>query len=302
MIAATDAVAIVGAGRMGSQIGCEYALGGHVVTWIVRSPERAHVAIDEALALAASSGLHTAHDVERARANVRTAARVADAEGEVGLVVESIEERFEAKVEVLGAAAAARPAAVLASNTSSIEIGRLGSAVGAAERTIGTHYWNPPLLMPLVEVIRGEGTAPAVVDAVVAALQRLGKEPVVIQHEVPGFVWNRLQFALLREALWLVENGVADADTVDRIVRSGNARRWRHLGPFETVALGGVQTFGSIAAELFPVLSTAADASGLERWVADDPAVIEELRRRRDDALGRELRAERDRGPAGPAT
>jgi 3-hydroxybutyryl-CoA dehydrogenase len=142
-------------------------------------------------------------------------------------------------------------------------------------------------------VIPGEGTAPGVVDAVVATLRRLGKDPVVIRHEVPGFVWNRLQFALLREALWLVENGVADADTIDRVVRLGNARRWRHLGPFETVALGGVETFTSIAAQLFPLLSTATDGAGLERWVADEPELLDELRRRRDEALGRELRAER---------
>ncbi len=284
---------MIGAGRMGSQIGCEYALGGHLVTWIVRSPDRARASLDEAFALAASSGLYPAEQIEQARSNVRMASSVAEVEGPVGLVVESIEERLDAKVEALGAAAAAWPDAVLASNTSSIEIGRLGSAIGAAERMIGTHYWNPPLLMPLVEVIRGEQTADAVVVDVVSALERLGKEPVVIQREVPGFVWNRLQFALLREALWLVENGVADAETVDRIVRSGNARRWRHLGPFETASLGGVQTFTTIAAGLFPLLSTAADGAGLEQWVTDDPEVLDELRRRRDHALAGELKAER---------
>ena len=299
MIGATDGVAMIGAGRMGSQIGCEYALAGHPVTWIARSPERASAAIDAALAVAvaAASGVYSPAELESARANVRTASTLADADGPVALVAESIEERFEAKVEVLGAAAAAWPDAILASNTSSIEIGRLGRAIGAAERTIGTHYWNPPLLMPLVEVIRGEETEPAVVDAVVTALQRLGKDHVVVRHEVLGFVWNRLQFALLREALWLVENGVADPETVDRIVREGNARRWRHLGPFETVALGGVHTFSRIAAQLFPVLSTAGDATGLERWVPDDPAFLDELRRRRDEALARELREERGSSP-----
>lgn len=302
MIGPRDAVAVIGAGRMGSHIGCEYALGGHPVTWIVRSPERARDAIDDAFALAESSGVHAADAVARGRAIARTAAGPDDAQGEPALVVESVEERLETKVELLGAAAAAWPSAILASNTSSLEIGAIGRAVGAAERTIGTHYWNPPLLMPLVEVIRAEETLPAVVDAVVGALRRLGKEPVVIQHEVPGFVWNRLQFALLREALWLVENGVADPETVDRVVRSGNARRWRHLGVFETVALGGVQTFATIAAELFPVLSTASDAAGLERWVTDEPALLDELRRRRDDTLARELRAERGSGNERPAT
>src|SRR5207244_1763533 len=128
------------------------------------------------------------------------------------LAVESVPEELELKARLLREVAAASPAAILASNTSSIPISELGAAVGAPERVVGTHYLNPPLLMPPVEVVAGEHTDPAVVATVVETLEALGKQPVLVRRDVPGFVWNRLQFALLRECVWLVDHGVASTD------------------------------------------------------------------------------------------
>jgi 3-hydroxybutyryl-CoA dehydrogenase len=249
-------VVVIGAGRMGSQIGEEYAAGGHEVTFVTRST----------------------NDASRAR-------RTDDAPP-ADLVVESVPEDFALKVEVLGAAAAAHPDAVLASNTSSLSITTLGEAIGAPERTLGTHYWNPPRLMPLVEVIRGAASERAVAF-VVDALRALGKRPVEIARDVPGFAWNRLQFALLREALWLVDEGVAEPAVVDEIVRDGLARRWRYTGPFETAALGGIETFERVAANLFPELSTAAAAPGLAAAAGSVP--LDGVAERRDAGLAEEL-------------
>ena len=160
---------------------------------------------------------------------------------------------------------------------------------------MGAHYWNPPLLMPLVEVIRGEETADDVVETLTATLRGLGKRPVLVDRDVPGFAWNRLQLALLREAVWLVENGVASPAAVDEIVRDGLARRWRYTGPFQTAALGGAATFERVAANLWPVLSDADSLSGLPRWLDESPQTTGQLRERRDKGLAADLQADRAR-------
>jgi 3-hydroxybutyryl-CoA dehydrogenase len=110
-----------------------------------------------------------------------------------------------------------------------------------------------------------------------------------VQRDVPGFVWNRLQFALVRECVWLVEQGVASAETIDEVMRAGLARRWRHVGPFRAMALGGIDTWNRSAANIVPELSTAAalpDLNGFARMAGD----LEADARARDAALARELR------------
>src|SRR5207237_2718167 len=160
------------------------------------------------------------------------------------------------KVALLRPLAAGSPDAVFATNTSSLGITALGDAIGAPERTIGTHYWNPPLLMPLVEVVAGEHTSPEVVSLARETVAALGKRPVLVR-DVPGFVWNRIQMAVLREAAWVVENGVAAPDTVDAILRHGLARRWSNVGFFEAISLGGVGTWRATSANLLPEPSAA---------------------------------------------
>jgi 3-hydroxybutyryl-CoA dehydrogenase len=289
-------VAIVGAGLMGAQIGCEYALAGCAVQWIVRDRARAERRVEQALALALQHGLADETTVSRARAAMswsagETAAGLALEQPE--LIVESLPEDLELKAAVLGPLAARHPDAILATNTSSISIGALGRAAGVSERIVGTHYWNPPLLMPLVEVVAGECTPLALRERVEALLRAIGKRPVVLEREVDGLLWNRLQLAVLREALWLVEHGVATPETIDEVMRDGLARRWRLTGPFETVGLGGAKTFDAIAANLFPLLSSATAGKGFERYVPSDPAMLARLREHRDDALAAELRDER---------
>jgi 3-hydroxybutyryl-CoA dehydrogenase len=311
-------VALVGAGLMGSQIGCEYALAGCEVVWVVRDRAAAQARIDAALALVAHHGLADPAAAELARERMRfdgapgsgggpstggapgaagqPSAGGAPGAGEVAfdVIVESLPEDLELKAEVLSPLLAVHPDAVLATNTSSISISALGEAAGAAERIVGTHYWNPPLLMPLVEVVAGERTPAALRDRLAALLRTIGKRPVALEHEVPGLLWNRLQAAMLRECLWLVEHGIATPETIDEVMRDGLARRWRLTGPFETVGLGGARTFDAIAANLFPLLSDATSTSGFEPHIPSDPRLLAQLRERRDQALAAELRAERD--------
>jgi 3-hydroxybutyryl-CoA dehydrogenase len=158
---------------------------------------------------------------------------------------------------------------------------------------LGTHYLNPPLLMPPVELVAGERTDPTLLVTMTETLQALGKQPVLVRRDVPGFVWNRLQFALLRECVALVDEGVASAEDVDRVVRDGLARRWRRVGPFAAIGLGGVETWNRAGANLVPEISTATSLGDLSRFVSADAEEQERLRATRDAALAEELRAER---------
>jgi 3-hydroxyacyl-CoA dehydrogenase/SAM-dependent methyltransferase len=282
-------IAIVGAGLMGSQIGCEYALGGHRVTFVARDPATSRDRVARAFTLAATAGIATSDEAGAAAERVAFIERTDLLSAATDVVVESVPEELGLKASLLTPVARRLPDAIIATNTSSIPITELGEAIGAPERTIGTHYWNPPLLMPPVEIIPGTRTRSDVVDRICGIVAALGKEPVVVESDVPGFIWNRLQLALLREALWLVENGVASPRTVDQVVRSGLARRLRHSGPFETVALGGLDSWTKVAENLFPVLSTASRPAALERWLEQTPLELDEARLRRDRGLVEDL-------------
>jgi 3-hydroxybutyryl-CoA dehydrogenase len=227
------------------------------------------------------------------RDTVRIVEQIDELAEDTDLVAESIPEDIELKAKVLRKAAARMPRAILASNTSSLPLTQLGAAVGASDRTLGVHYWNPPLLMPPVEIVAGAGTDPGVVERVRVIIEELGKEPILVRRDVPGFIWNRLQMALLREALWLVEHGVADSETVDQVVRSGLARRYRYTGPFETVALGGLGAWSRAATNIFPHLSSEDSPGDLERSMARPPKKLDAAREARDLGLAAELVRER---------
>ena len=284
-------VVVVGAGLMGSQIAAEYALGGHGVHCLARHPEVTRARAGEALATALRLGLRDAEATQAAAGRLTVTGELASI-ARCDLVVESVPEDLALKGEVLSPIAARFPGAVIASNTSSLSIGAIGEACGAPERTVGTHYWNPPLLMPLVEIIAGPRSTPAAVELARAAVASCGKRPVLVQRDVPGFIWNRLQHALLREALWIVDNGVATPEAVDEVVRFGNARRWEHVGPFAAAALGGIGTWQRVAGELFPVLSNAGDAGDLRRALWADEAELAEIAAARDAELARDLRGD----------
>jgi 3-hydroxyacyl-CoA dehydrogenase len=286
-------VAMIGAGLMGSQIGVEYALGGHSVTFLVRDLDAGRARVEGALSLAEDSGIASRDSVAAAAELLSYAQDIDALDPETELAVESVPEDIAVKSEVLGAAAERMPGAIIASNTSSIRLTDLGAAIGAPERTLGTHYWNPPLLMPPVEIVAGDETSRRSIERVGALIEGLGKEPIYVKRDVPGFVWNRLQMALLREVLWLVENDVAEPETVDQVVRSGLARRLRYTGPFETIALGGVHSWTRVCENLFPVISNATASGALERWLYPTSSGLASAKERRDHGLARELVQER---------
>jgi 3-hydroxybutyryl-CoA dehydrogenase len=291
MIAGPVNVLIVGAGLMGAQIGCEYALGGHGVAVLGRRAGAARNRVDRGLQLVLAHGLASAEEVDAARARLHVVSDLGDGFS-CDLAVESLPEDLDVKATLLRPLAAASPEAILATNTSSLSVTELGERIDAPERTLGTHYWNPPLLMPLVEVVPGARTEPHVVERVTVTLRALGKRPVLVR-DVPGFAWNRLQMAVLREAVALVEDGVASPAIVDEILTHGLARRWRHIGFFQAIALGGVETWQKTAGNLLPLISSAAEIPALSRWVGDGEPELAAAAARRDEGLARDLREER---------
>lgn len=280
-------IAIVGAGLMGAQIGAEYALAGHQVTLATRSAassesarQRAHAAIRALM----HHELVTIDRGESAMARISVSHEVRAACDGRDVVVESVAEDLNAKADVLDAAARAAPEALLCSNTSSIRITKLGEAARAPDRLLGTHYANPAILMPLVEVIPGERTERRRVDEAVRLLEGMGKVPVVAP-DLPGFLWNRLQFALLREAARLVVEHGVDPAAIDLVVRRTLGRRWSLVGPFETMALGGRETFVKIARLLFDDLGHDVDPVALERIELPPAESLRALAAERDARL-----------------
>ena len=172
-------------------------------------------------------------------------------------VFEAAPEKLEIKREIFERlAAATRPSAILASNTSVIPIGEIGARVTSenAGRIVGTHFWNPPHLVPLVEVVQAERTDLAVVEKTIDLLRSVGKVPVHVKRDIPGFIGNRLQHALKREAIALVADGVCDAETIDLVVKHGFGARLAVLGPMEQSDLVGLNLTLDIHKVLLPHL------------------------------------------------
>jgi 3-hydroxybutyryl-CoA dehydrogenase len=241
-------VAIVGAGTMGAGMAAVFASHGTPVRLTARRQETLERA-EERIARIAGE----------AAGRVSTTRALDEAVDGAGLVVETIAEELEAKREVLAVAERIAPEAVLTSNTSSLPLERIAEALARPERFAGLHWLNPPELVELVEVVGAGRTDPEVLSVLATWMEALGKAPIVLPRQVPGFVVNRLQYALLREAFALVEEGVCSYEGVDRALTRGLGVRWAAVGPYETMDLGGLDVFAAVARNLLPELSNATD-------------------------------------------
>ncbi len=255
-------VAIIGAGTMGTGLAVQFARYGSDATVIDHRQsnlEEAKGTVSEALSFLETEGM-LASDPGDVRGRIDytldTAAGVSGTE----LVIETVSENRDIKREVFETVFAEAPDdAILSSNTSGIPITELGEFVPEPERVVGCHWWNPPYLLPLVEVVRGEETADAIVDRTVEYVESVDRDPIVVDRDVPGFVWNRIQFAVMRECAHIVESGIASIEDVERAVRDGYALRTAAVGPFETADLSGVDLFRDISENILPDLSSATE-------------------------------------------
>lgn len=188
-------------------------------------------------------------------------------------VIEAIVEDLEAK-HALWAKISELVAdeAILTSNTSGLSISRIAEAVRKPERFCGMHWINPPHIVPLVEVICGEHTAPETAEKVFQVAQYVGKKPITVKKDAPGFALNRIQFAVLREAMHIVEFGIADMEDVDKVLKYGLGMRYACLGPFEVADLGGLDTFYRISSYLFQDLSDAKEVPAMLKELMEEGA------------------------------
>jgi 3-hydroxybutyryl-CoA dehydrogenase len=192
---------------------------------------------------------------EAALARIETSATL-DAMTDAHIVIEAIPELLDLKHRLYdNLNGVLRDDAILASNTSGFPPDQLAVALRAPERFLIAHFWNPPHMIPLVEVVPGGATTQQAIDTNVALMSAIGMEPVTLSKAIPGFVGNRLQFAVLREALNIVRSGAATPDVVDRVMKASLGKRWGIVGPFEGADMGGLDTFVDIASHLMPALA-----------------------------------------------
>jgi 3-hydroxybutyryl-CoA dehydrogenase len=253
-------VAVVGNGIMGHGIAEVFATAGHDVVLIGRNHESLQVALAK---IASSVDEFVARGVLRegstsdalARITIKTSLESAHG---AGLVIEALPENLPLKVETFGRLDEICSADAILASSSGHPVSELSSRVSRVDRLIATHFWYPPQLLPLVEVCGMPGTSPHIVERTCRLLRGVGKDPVVLDREIDGFIGNRLQFALLREAWTLWADGVAPASAIDAVVRKSFGRRLAVTGPIESADLGGIKTMVSFAQFLQPKL----DASG----------------------------------------
>jgi len=228
---------VIGSGMMGPGIAATLALGGVQPTILSRTDEGARKGLETArqqLMLLETNGLTTAEKSSWALENITASTNFEESVSEAELVIESAPEDMTFKQELFARLdTVAKPTAVLASNTSGLSITMIAKLCLYPERVLTTHFWNPPHLMPLVELVKGEETADYVVAAVHALLTGCGKVPVIVKKDRPGQLGNRLQMALVREAVNIVQEGIADVEDVDLAAKSGFGLRLPVYGIFE---------------------------------------------------------------------
>jgi len=250
-----ERIAIIGAGLMGHGLAAVFANGGHDVAITDPFADVLASAKERIAATLQSIGWNPGA-VERVTACVS----LKDAVARADIVIEAAPERLGLKQDIFAELEAhALPDALLCSNTSVIPIGQIAARVVSRHRVLGTHWWNPPYLVPLVEVIQAGGTDPAHVARMIALLTGLGKVAVHVKKDVPGFVGNRMQHALWREAIALVDAGVCDAETVDLVVKNSFGRRLAVLGPLENADLVGTDLTLDIQNSVLPHLDRATE-------------------------------------------
>lgn len=251
MASETQAVAVVGAGLMGVGIAVVMA-SAHVACSIFDPDVRTRESLRERAEIIASQ---VNLDAEELLGFISVHAELQSAVQDATIVIEAGPENVAVKHSIFASLEGlVAPSTILASNTSAIPIGVIAEAVARPERVVGTHFWNPPYLVPLVEVVQSTTTSLDVVRETIAFLNVVGLKPVHVRVDVPGFVGNRMQHALKREAIALVANGVCSAETIDTVVRYGFGRRLALVGPLEQADLGGTDLTLSIHEIVMPDL------------------------------------------------
>jgi 3-hydroxybutyryl-CoA dehydrogenase len=263
---ASARIAVIGAGLMGHGIAQVFAVAGHAVS----ISDSVAANLDTAKTRIADNLRDLGQD-EKAVERIRPCAALPDAVRDADYVVEAVSEDLPLKQKLFAEIERhARPDTILASNTSVIPITAIMRSLVRREHALGTHWWNPPFLIPLVEVIETQWTSAATIDWTMRLHAHAGKKPAHVKKDVPGFIGNRLQHALWREAIALVEEGICDAETVDAVIKASFGRRLSVLGPLENADLVGTDLTLAIHNIVLPAIdSRPAPSPYLQKLIAD---------------------------------
>ena len=316
-----DRTAVIGGGLMGSQITLVLAQGSRETLLVSRTQETLDRAMENIRRYVGD--LHR-HDLLRGEtpeavlARIRPTTELETAVGSSEFVVESISENLEAKQEVFQRMDAAAPrGTVLASNTSGLPITQLGERMVHQDRIAGSHFFQPAHIVPVLEVIRGDRTSDETMDRTCEIWKRLDRVTLRVNKDGPGFLVNRLQHAIIREAVHLLVTGVADADSIDRAVELGLAPRFTTAGPLKQRDINGLKMHVQVAEHLWKNLGgweeplaylqamVARGDTGLESgkgyydWSGQDPAAVrsekDELLLRRTEQVMADWRASNEK-------
>lgn len=256
-------IAVAGAGTMGAGIGLVFAIAGSTASITARRTatlEQARRQIGSSLERLVANGRLEPEAASAANGRVHLTQDVAEAVADAELVVESIVEDLDIKRELLRQIDAAAPRhAIITTNTSSLDLESLANSLSDATRFAGYHWFNPPELIELVEVVAASATAPTTVERLVDWSLAIGKQPIRLARPIAGFVANRLQYAVLREAYALLDAGVCDEDAIDTAVTAGIGARWAAVGPLTSMDLAGLDVHLEVARQLFPRLANTTE-------------------------------------------
>jgi len=260
-------IAVLGTGTMAPGIAQLFAQAGYNVSMWGRteaSIERGLNRLRSNLITFWENDLIEEESYNLALSRVKGLTSLEDTAGAADLVIESVAEELTLKQEIFAQLdVICYKEAILATNTSGLSISAIASATARPEKVLVTHFWNPPQLVPLVEIVGCEETTEDTLQIIIELMKRIGKSPVLLKREAPGFVGNRLQFALLREALYIVEQGIASMEDVDTAVKMSFGRRLPVTGPLETADLGGLDTFLAVSEYLNKDLCCSTEPSAL---------------------------------------
>ena len=251
-------VAVIGAGTMGAGIAGQFARAGCAVDLVDLSQdllERGIKRVHDAQHALIKANLLSTEEAEASIGRINPVTSLETACAEAHILVEAVSEDIALKQRMFRRFDELCPqGTVFASNTSGLSITELARVTSRPELVVGMHFWNPPHIIPLVEVTKGEGTSEVTADLLMEVCRRIGKWPILVRHDVPGFVGNRLQFAVVREALHILSEGIASAEDIDAAMTMGPGLRYGFLGPLRTADLGGLDIFLAIGDYLFTEL------------------------------------------------
>ena len=266
-------IAVIGAGLMGHGITQEFACAGyrvHLHDITEQQLNNARVQIGKNLTLLAENAVIEEISISATLQRIHTTTDLTAAAKTADFVVEAVSENLPLKQQIFEELdSLCQPHTILASNTTALMPSQIGVNTKRTDRILNTHYFNPPYLIPLVELIRSPDTSDETVSVTFDLLTAIGKTPAIIDKEALGFVGPRLQAALIREAFAIVEQGIASAETVDLVVRNSFGRRLSVAGPFEVFELAGWDLVLAAFEELYKDLNSSPDINPLLREMVE---------------------------------